>query len=811
MARRIVAPGLVRLGRRMVGWVFKMPVHDEVEQEIDFHVEMRAREFEGRGMSPEEARRAVYARFGDLARVKADLERLGAGRDGRMERSEWWGETGRDVRYAVRQLRRSPAFTLVAVFTLALGIGANTAVFSVLNGVLLRPLPYAASDRLVMVTSAFPTLGFDRFWVSPPEYFELKDWSQAFEDLGGYRVVSDDIETLDQPLRVTSAVTTWSLFPTLGVGALRGRTYTPEEDLPDASPVVLISHGLWQRAFGGDPSILGSSVRVSGQPRTVVGIMPEGFDLEDSGVDLWKPVGIDPSDHVNRRGNHFLNVIARLDAGITLERAQADLDRLEIRWQEEYGDTHAPDAERHPYQASDLRTDLLGDVRPAMILLMGAVGFVLLIACANVANLLLARSEYRQREVAVRVAMGAGRGRLVRQLLAEGVTLGLAGGLLGLALGWTALQAILAVNPDIPRSEGIRLDSTVMVFTAAVSVATGLVFGLAPLLSTTLARVGGALSEGGTRTTKGGAGTRVRKLLVVAEVALAVILLTGSGLMLRSLSALQRVDLGFRPDHLLTFEISLPNNAYPDPDDIVGFYGSLIERVRSLPGVIGATAMSGLPPLREVDANDTEFEGVERTRGRAGPQRRLLDFGGDRLRPDPGTSGPGGPRLRDGGRGTRRSGHDGQRAPGPHLLSGVDPGGSPNSPVLWGRPALVHRGGRSRRREAGRREQRSGHGALLPEPPDRRHRLLRVSDDEPSRPHDRGSAAARGAHPAGDRGPRWGHTDGGCPDHGRERVTDHGPTALLDVAPGSVRGNRAGSGGRGHVWRHVLLGRRPES
>lgn len=613
MARRIVAPGLLRLGRRMVGWVFKMPVHDEVEQEIDFHVEMRARELEGRGMSPEEARRAVYARFGDLARVKADLERLGAGRDGRMERSEWWGETGRDVRYAVRQLRRSPAFTLVAVFTLALGIGANTAVFSVLNGVLLRPLPYAASDRLVMVTSAFPTLGFDRFWVSPPEYFELKEWSQAFEDLGGYRVVSDDIETLDQPLRVTSAVTTWSLFSTLGVGALRGRTFTPEEDLPDASPVVLISYGLWQRAFGGDPSILGSSVRVSGQPRTVVGIMPEGFDLEDSRVDLWKPVGIDPSDHVNRRGNHFLNVIARLDAGITLERAQADLDRLEIRWQEEYGDTHAPDAERHPYQASDLRTDLLGDVRPAMILLMGAVGFVLLIACANVANLLLARSEYRQREVAVRVAMGAGRGRLVRQLLAEGVTLGLAGGLLGLALGWAALQAILAVNPDIPRAEGVRLDSAVMVFTAAVSVATGLVFGLAPLLSTTLARVGGALSEGGTRTTQGGAGTRVRKLLVVAEVALAVILLTGSGLMLRSLSALQRVDLGFRPDHLLTFEISLPNNTYPDPDDIVGFYGSLIERVRSLPGVIGATAMSGLPPLREVDANDTEFEGVERT------------------------------------------------------------------------------------------------------------------------------------------------------------------------------------------------------
>ncbi|HSM60999.1 MAG TPA: ABC transporter permease, partial [Longimicrobiales bacterium] len=403
------------------------------------------------------------------------------------------------------------------------------------------------------------------------------------------------------------------LFPTLGVQAVRGRTFTPEEDLPGAEPVVLLSHGLWQRAFGGDPSILGSSVRVSGQPSTVVGILPEGFDVEDAGVDVWSPVNIDPSDHVNRRGNHFLNVVARLADGATLERAQADLDRLELRWQEEYGDTHAPSPDFHPYQVSDLRTDLLGDVRPAMFLLMGAVGFVLLIACANVANLLLARSEYRQREVSVRVAMGAGRGRLVRQLLAEGVTLGLAGGLVGLGLGWAALEMILAVNPDIPRADGIRLDAAVMAFTAAVAVATGLIFGLAPLLNTTLARVGASLSEGGARSTHGGAGARVRKMLVVAEVALAVVLLTGSGLMLRSLSALQRVDLGFPPDDLLTFEISLPNSVYPDPDDVVGFYGNLLDRVRALPGVVGATAMSGLPPLREVDANDTDFEGVERT------------------------------------------------------------------------------------------------------------------------------------------------------------------------------------------------------
>ncbi|MEJ2203416.1 MAG: ABC transporter permease [Gemmatimonadota bacterium] len=613
MGRRIIAPGLFRLGRRIVAWVFKMPVDEEVEQEIDFHVEMRIRELESRGVPRDEAHRAVLARFGDLERVKADMKELGRRRDVRMERKEWWGETLRDVRYGLRQLRRAPVFTVIAVMTLALGIGANTAVFSVLNGVLLRPLPYAAPERLVMVTSAFPTMDFDRFWISPPEYFELREWNQAFKDVGGYRTGSAAIETLDQPLRVTSAVATWSLFPTLGVQAVRGRTFSPEEDLPGAEPVVLISHGLWERAFGGDPGIIGSSVRVSGQPRTVVGVLPEDFDVEDAAVDVWTPTNIDPSDHVNRRGNHFLNVVARLADGVTLERAQADLDRLELRWQEEYGDTHAPSPDFHPYQASDLRTDLLGDVRPAMFLLMGAVAFVLLIACANVANLLLARSEQRHREVAVRVAMGAGRGRLVRQLLAEGVTLGLAGGLVGLGLGYLAVETILTVNPDIPRAGGIQLDGTVMAFTAAVAVATGLLFGLAPLLNTTLARVGGALSEGGARATHGSAGARVRKALVVAEVGLAVVLLTGSGLMLRSLSALQDVDLGFDPENLLSFQISLPNGAYATPQDVVGFYDDLLGRVRALPGVVSATAMSGLPPLRDVDANDTEFEGVPRT------------------------------------------------------------------------------------------------------------------------------------------------------------------------------------------------------
>jgi len=613
MARKIIAPGLVRLGRRVVAWVFKVPVEEEVEEEIGFHVEMRAREYERSGLPPDEARRLAEARLGDVERMKSDLRDLGRKREGTMERKAWWAETTGDLRYALRQLVRQPGFTVVAALTLALGIGANTAVFSVVNGVLLRPLPYAEPERLVSVSTAFPTLDFARFWMSPPEYFELREWNQSFSDMGGYRTGTVSVETADQPLRVTSAVATWSLFPTLGVQAALGRTFNEDEDLPGAPGVALLSHGLWQRAFGGDPQVIGSSIRVNGQAATVVGVLPAGFDVEDAGVDLWTPVGIDPSDHANRRGNHFLNVVGRLAPGMTLERAQADLDRLELRWQEEYGGAHAPSTDNHPMQAADLREELLGDTETPMLLLLGAVGFVLLIACANVANLLLARSEKRQREVGVRIALGAGRARLVRQFLAEGVTLGLAGGALGVGLGWVALQAILKVNPDIPRAEGIHLDGLTLAFAGALAVGTGLLFGLAPMATTALPRLSGVLGEGGARSTGGSRGTRVRRALVVAEVALAMVLLTGSGLMLRSLDALMEVDLGFRPEQLLTFQISLPNATFPESEGVASFYETLLDRVRALPGVTAATAMYGLPPQREVDANDTEFEGFVQT------------------------------------------------------------------------------------------------------------------------------------------------------------------------------------------------------
>ena len=613
-APRIISAEIVKLGRRTLARVFKTPVREEVEEELDFHIEKRTREYQAMGMSRDEARRVAEARFGDLPQVISDLEGLGKRRDEAMTRQEWWGDIIRDVRYTFRQLRRSPGFAGVAILTLALGIGANTAVFSVINAVLLKPLPYGAPEELVSVSSAFPSMDFDRFWISPPEYFELREWNQAFADIGAYRTGTSSIETYDRPLRVPSAVASWSFFPTMGVRAELGRTFAEEEDLPGGTPVALISDGLWRRAFGQDNGVIGQTVRLDGVASTIVGVMPPGFDVEDAGVDVWTPLRIDPNDHVNRRGNHFLNLVARLADGANLDRAQADLDRLEVRWQEEYGGTHAPSSEDHPLRATDFRADVLGDIRPAMMLLLGAVVFVLLIACANVANLLLARSERRSKEVAVRVAMGAGRRRLVKQLLIEGMTLALLGGALGLAVGHYALRGLLLVNPDgVPRMAEIGLDGTVVLFTGGVAIVTGLLFGLAPLINTTLAKVGGTLREGGSRTTRSSAGHSARRMLVVAEVALAVILLTGSGLMLRSMAALQNVDLGFQAENLLTMEVSLPAAEYPTPVDVGAFFTTALDRIRGLPGVVSATAMSGLPPLRTLEASDVEFEGVERT------------------------------------------------------------------------------------------------------------------------------------------------------------------------------------------------------
>lgn len=518
----------------------------------------------------------------------------------------------KDLRYAVRRLLESPGFTAIALLTLALGIGANSAIFSVVNTVLLRPLEYRAPHELVYIHSQFPTLGFDEFWISPPEYRELQARARSYSGIGAWRTGSASLSGIENPERVTAAVASAELFSTLGVPARLGRPFSKEEDTEGVEPVVVISERIWESAYGSDQAIVGRQIEVDGALRTVVGVMPAGFDVQDAGVDVWIPLGLPPSPE--NRGNHFLHLVGRLAPGVTLAQAGSEMRTLVAHWEELAGGRHAPSPEFHAMVVKSLSEEVVGGIRPALLVLLGAVGFVLLIACANVANLLLARAEARQREIAVRSALGAGRGRLVRQFLTESVLLALLGGALGLLLGYWSLEALLAVNPDsLPRTADIGLELPVLVFTAVVSLLTGLLFGLAPLLHLSDRVVALALRDGGQRSTATAGRQRLRRLLVVSEVALAVILLIGASLLLRSLAALQQVDPGFDPGGLLTFELHMPESRYPDGEHRAAFLDRLAAGLESLPGVEGAAAMTGLPPIRDVSANDTDFEGKQPT------------------------------------------------------------------------------------------------------------------------------------------------------------------------------------------------------
>ncbi len=412
-------------------------------------------------------------------------------------------------------------------------------------------------------------------------------------------------------MRVTLAIATAGFFRTLGVSAELGRAFTREEDMPNAAPVVVLSHELWQSAFAGDRAIVGQNAMVNGVQRQVVGVMPRGFDIEDAGVQLWVPTGLDPAQRTNNRGSHFLNVVGRLRAGSSLEQARTEMEALLQRWHNELGGTtHAPDPERHRIVINSLRGELIGPVRRALFLLLGAVGFVLLIACANMANLQLARAESRQTEIAVRAAMGAGRQRLVRQFLTEAMCYALVGGAVGLGMAVLGTKLLLAGSAhSVPRTADISLDGRVVLFTLAVSLLTGILFGLAPLLNLTNRSTNSALREGGARATASRGRQRLRRLLVVSETALAVVLAVGSALMLRSFAALQSVDPGFDPHNLLTFGLYLPGTAYPHNEEQAGFYTRLESQLKALPAVTGVAAMSGLPPRRNVNANDMEFEG----------------------------------------------------------------------------------------------------------------------------------------------------------------------------------------------------------
>ncbi len=494
----------------------------------------------------------------------------------------------KDLAYALRALQRSPGFALAAVLSLALGLGANTALFSAVDAVLLRPLPYRDPDRLVLVwsvTSAFPQMN-----VSLPDFQAYRDRTRSFEGMAAYYSLRRNVAASGaEPERMLMGRVTHELPAVLGVQPRVGRFFSAEEEQWGRHQVLVISHRLWMRSFGGDPGVVGRSLSIEGEPWTVIGVMPKGFVFDDPATELWAPISFKPDNDMLTRGNHFVQVIARVKPGVRQESAKKDLARLAEELAREVPENVGMGATLQP-----LREALSGTMRPALLLLLGAVGLVLLIACANLANLLLARGAARAREIAVRAALGATRVRLIRQLLTESVLLALAGGALGCALAVWALSGISALGGEmLAQLPPLRLDLRVLGFTLALSTATGVAFGLAPALVISRHSLSDALKDGGASVSPRSG--RLRSALVIAEVALSVALLCGAGLLLRSLSALQRVDPGFRARQVLTANLTLTSRRYPDEKALLAFEREAMARVAALPGVSSVAVASNVP------------------------------------------------------------------------------------------------------------------------------------------------------------------------------------------------------------------------
>lgn len=521
-----------------------------------------------------------------------------------------------DVRYGIRMLRKNPGFTLIAIVALALGVGANASIFSVVNAVLLRPLPFAEADQLVMVWERRPRQNRESNPVAPADFLDWQQQNQSFSRMAAYSARAFNLTgTGAEPEQLTGQLVTGEFFQVLGAKAALGRTLLPGVDSPGGNRVAVLSYGLWQRRFGGDKAVVGRTLTLDDEIFIVAGVMPPDFSYPDRETEVWAtpqrgvPDVILPGnpDPATLRSLHYLNVIARLKPDVTRATAQAEMEAIAGRLEEQYPDANTG----HTARVVALHEQLVGDVRPALIVLLSAVGFVLLIACANVANLLLARGAGREREMAIRTALGAGRRRLIRQLLTESVLLAGAGGMLGLLLALWGTDALVALSPEnFPRLQEINLDGRVIGFTLLVSLLTGIIFGLAPALQVSRLDLNSSLKEGGRGSAESFGRRRLRGALIVAEVALTMVLLVGAGLMIRSFDRLLRVDPGFKADNLLTMEVSLPQSKYSESEEqTANFFREILGRIKTLPSVQSVGATWILPLSGQGAGSGFEIEG----------------------------------------------------------------------------------------------------------------------------------------------------------------------------------------------------------
>jgi putative ABC transport system permease protein len=569
----------------------------ELGRELRFHIERQEEENLVAGMSPEEARRTAFREFGGVEQIKEGC------RD--AYRANYLENLAKDIRYGLRMLQKSPSFTFFAVAVLALGIAANSAIFSIADNVLVRPLPYRDSNRLVMVWEDASAYGFPRDTPAPGNFADWKSRNQVFEGMAAISDASLNLTGSGNPEDLLGKWATANLFSVLGVTPALGRDFRPEDDIPGAPHVAILSHGLWMRRFGGDPQIIGKEISLNYENYMVIGVMKRGMQFPDRETELWAPSRF-TTQQLTNHGDHFLRVIARLEPGVSLKTANANLATLAAQLEKENPDSNA----KVGAFAVPLREELAGDVRPAILMLVGAVCFVLLIACANVANLLLSRATGRRRELAMRLALGATRGRVLQQMLTESILLSLFAGATGLLLSiWGTKFLATLIPAGLAPMTGTGVDGRVLLFTLMVSVLTGILFGIIPASRVSQFQLTFSLKQGGGQSGVGSGGHRLRDALVVCEVALAIVLLAGAALLIRSLENLYHLDPGFRADHVLVMRTPLPRQKYEAFAPRVAFYDQVLAGVESLPGVVAAGYTTWVPLTNTGGATGITIEG----------------------------------------------------------------------------------------------------------------------------------------------------------------------------------------------------------